>query len=44
MTLDSVMKKLHKSVKGSTKKQSEPITPTEEEELWTKGILGDHSP
>ena len=44
MTLDSEMKRLCKLGKGSVKKQAEPIKVTEEEELWSRGILGDHSP
>ena len=44
MTLDSEMKRLRKLGKGSVKKQAEPIKVTEEEELWSRGVLGDHSP
>ena len=29
---------------GSRKRQAEPLTEEEEETLWSKGVLGDHSP
>ena len=43
-TLDSEMKRLQKLGLGSSRKQAEPLTESEEEILWQKGYLGDHSP
>ena len=43
-TLDSRMKRLKQAGMGSCKCQAEPLTEEEEEVLWEKGILGDHSP
>ena len=43
-TLDSEMKRIQKKGKGSTKKKAEPLTVKDEELLWEKGVLGDHSP
>ena len=42
--LDAEMKRLQKAGLGSEKKQAEPLTAEEEELLWTKGLLGCHSP
>ena len=42
--LDSKMKRIQKKGKGSTKKKGEPLTVKDEELLWEKGVLGDHSP
>ena len=42
-TLDAEMKRLKRASMGSRKRQAEPRTP-EEELLWEKRILGDHSP
>ena len=38
------MKRLQSAGIGSVKKQAEPLTMDEEEQLWEKKILGDHSP
>ena len=43
-TLDAEMKRLKRAGMGSRKRQAEPLTPEEEELLWEKRILGDHSP
>ena len=43
-SLDAEMKKLQSAGVGSVKKQAEPLTMDEEEQLWEKKILGDHSP
>ena len=43
-TLDAEMKRLRHLGLGSSKKQAEPLTEEEEEVLWRKGLLGDHSP
>lgn len=38
------MKRLQKLGFGSSRKQAEPLTGSEEEILWQKGYLGEHSP
>ena len=38
------MKRLQGKGIGSRKRQAEPLTEEEEEILWSKGVLGDHSP
>jgi len=38
------MKRLQQLGIGSTKKQAETLTDTEEDSLWEKGLLGDHTP
>jgi hypothetical protein len=43
-TLDADMKRLQHKGLGSKKRQAEPLTEEEEEVLWEKGLLGDHSP
>jgi len=43
-TLDAEMKRLKRTGAGSSKRQAEPLTAAEEELLWQKGVLGDHSP
>ena len=43
-SLDAEMKKIQASGKGSIKKQAEPLSLEEEELLWEKKLLGDHSP
>ena len=43
-TLDAEMKRLQGKGLGSWKRQAEPLTEEEEEALWSKGVLGDHSP
>ena len=40
----SLMKRLQSAGIGSVKKRAEPLTMEEEEQLWEKKILGDHSP
>ena len=42
--LDSQMKELSSQGIGAKKKQAEPVSASEEELLWTKGLLGDKSP
>jgi len=42
--LDTEMKRLKQAGIGSDKRQPEPLSPEEEELLWKKSILGDHSP
>ena len=43
-SLDAEMKRLQSTGLRSKGKQVEPLTLAEEEELWNKNILGDHSP
>ena len=43
-TLDAEMKRLNQKGVGSKKRQAEPISTTEEEQLWECGVLGDHCP
>ena len=43
-TLDSEMKRIRRTGKGSSKKKAEPLTNHDEEKLWESGLLGDHSP
>ena len=43
-SLDAEMKRLQSNGIGSKRKQAEPLTLEEEEELWNKKILGDHNP
>ena len=43
-SLDAEMKRLQSTGLGSKRKQAEPLTLAEEEQLWRKNILGDHSP
>ena len=43
-TLDAEMKRLQSKGLGSTHRQAEPLTIEEEELLWEKKVLGDHSP
>ena len=43
-TLDAEMKRLNAIGLCVVKKQAEPITEEEEELLWSKALLGDHSP
>ena len=38
------MKDLRAKGVGARKKQAEPVTASEEELLWTKGLLGDKNP
>ena len=38
------MKRLKSQGVGSKKRKVEPLTVEDEEFLWEKGILGDHSP
>ena len=38
------MKRLQRLGIGSKTKQAEPLTEEEEEILWQKGLLGDHTP
>ena len=38
------MKRLQQKGLGSKRRQAEPLTEEEEEILWSKGLLGDHSP
>ena len=42
--LDSEMKHLKAAGLGSKTRKAEPLTEEEEELLWEKGILGDHTP
>ena len=43
-TLDAEMKRLQAQGVGSKRRQAEIITPEEEDLLWEKKLLGDHSP
>lgn len=43
-TLDGEMKRIRSTGTGTKKKQAELITEEEEEQLWSTGTLGDHSP
>ena len=43
-TLNAEMKRLKAGGLGVHTKQAEPITPDEEELLWSKNLLGAHSP
>jgi len=43
-SLDAEMKRLQQLGIGSTKQQAETLTDTEEDSLWEKGLLGDHTP
>lgn len=43
-SLDSEMKRLQSKGLGSTHRQAEPFTIEEEELMWEKKFLGDHSP
>ena len=43
-TLDAQMKKLKSEGIGNTRRQAEPISLEEEEQLWTTGQLGMHTP
>ena len=43
-TLDGEMKRIRSTGAGTKKNKAEPITPEEEENLWSSKTLGDHSP
>ena len=43
-TLDAEMKRLQAKGFGTKQKKAEPITETEEDVLWEKGELGEHTP
>ena len=43
-SLDAKMKRLQQLGVGSTRKQAETLTEAEEDSLWEKGLLGDHTP
>ena len=43
-SLDAEMKRLQQLGVGSTRKQAETLTEAEEDSLWEKGLLGDHTP
>ena len=43
-TLDGEMKRIQQKGIGTHKRQAEVLTEDEEELLWQKGLLGDHSP
>ena len=43
-TLDAQMKRLKAEGLGNNPKQAEPISAEEEEMLWSKALLGSHSP
>ena len=42
--LDAEMKRLQRNGLGSQTKKAEPLSEEEEEMLWSKGIIGKHSP
>ena len=44
LSLDAEIKRLQSNGLGSKRKQAEPLTLEEEEELWNKKDLGDHNP
>ena len=44
VTLDAEMKRLTAIGLGSKKRQAEPLSEENEEQLWEKGSLGDHNP
>ena len=44
ISLDAEMKRLQSAGVGTMKRQAEPLTLEEEELLWEKRVLGDHSP
>lgn len=44
LTLDAEMKNLRAQGLGTSPKQAEPITETEQECLWAKNVLGDQTP
>ena len=43
-TIDAEMKRLQRNGHGSKRCQAEPLSEDDEEILWNKGLLGDHSP
>ena len=43
-TIDAEMKRLQHNGHGSKRRQAEPLSEDDEEILWNKGLLGDHSP
>ena len=43
-TLDGEMKRIQAKGVGTHVKQAEPITEEEEEQMWSKGVLGEHTP
>ena len=44
VTVDAEMRRIQKKGVGSKKRQAEPITESEEDQLWEKGELEDHIP
>ena len=44
LNLDAEMKRLQKKGLGSKKRQAEPLSIEEEEQLWAKGLLGSTNP
>ena len=44
VTLDAEVKRLTAIGLGSKKRQAEPLSEENEEQLWEKGLLGDHNP
>ena len=44
VTLDAETKRLTAIGLGSKKRQAEPLSEENEEQLWEKGLLGDHNP